>query len=203
MKILKNVSLLLLLLSSSVLFARPAPQVLMRAIGDQSFVIDFKQDSPQEVSVSLTDKEGTVLLQEKHTEAHFQKKYVLRELPEGTYVIKLKMNDRLIRQPITMENNYLHLDARQQETLFSPSLMLHGSTLDFSMLNLERKEVKVRLRNQKGITIYQDKLGSRAKLNTRFVLTEFPRGQYTLHTYADGDEFIHSFELADLYSVTE
>jgi hypothetical protein len=203
MKILKNVSLLLFLLSSSISFANPSPQILMRAIGDQSFVIDYKQNGPQEVNISLIDWKGNILLEEIHTEGHFQKKYVMRELPRGHYTIKLQMTDRLIRQPITLEKGHLHLNARNRETIFSPSVMVHDYTVDFSMLNTARKKVKVRLSDEEGSTIYLKGLGNKANLNTRFVLTDFPQGQYTIHTYVEEEEFVHSFELADLFSANQ
>lgn len=189
-KSLKNVLTMLICAATSLAIAGSNPEVSVIDAGQKSFALYINNVESNFVYVSLKDKHGQVLLNDrvKRTDA-FARKYNLVNLPAGEYSLLIEDGSKTVTQPIIVDAKALVIPENQMTTVFAPAVQLSNNKLDFTMLCLNETAVTIVIVDDQGRTDYTATTTEQGSVQRRFDISALGSGQYTLITKLKGASF--------------
>ncbi len=158
-----------------------------------TFVLKLQNPGEQKIRVSFLDLDGVTLHEELYSRSQVDRKYNLKNLPEGSYVLVVE-NDGLIQlQPITKTEDWLIIDADSAQTILPPQIDISARYLNVSMDFPSDTHVYVQMEDHFGQVLYEGDFNSREQLQTRFDLNQLGTGDYSFSVFVEGNVFDHQY----------
>lgn len=178
----KTIALALLLAASTLTaFAKDAvPTVTIEKSGYEKKISVIIEHLKVPANVQITSATGSVLEIEATEGERFAKIFNVSNLEEGKYRVVVITPSNEIVQPFSIKGDKLELKASEREVFFAPTLSWKNDALDVMMFNNRLVDVKVKLFDEYGNTVFEDSMQNVLKVERRYNLNELNRGKYTV-----------------------
>ena len=174
--------------------ANGGPDFKAEVADPNTFVLKLQNPGEQKVRVSFLDVEGVTLHEELYSRSLVDRKYNLKNLPQGSYVLVVE-NDGLIQlQPITKTQDRLIIDGDSIQTILPPQIDISTRYLDVKMDLPTDTYVYVQMEDHTGQVLYAGAFNAaEEQLQTRFDLNQLDTGDYSFSVFVEGDVFDHEY----------
>lgn len=145
---------------------------------DKSFALYYDDWNETDLTVKIKDLTGYVLMTDKIKDHKITgKKYNLRNLPQGEYVLEIYNDQKMMSQRLSLTKETLEFDDEKAEVYYSPKISVQNGKLDLNVLSLN-KDVSVKILDTEGNVLFTSDLGSQLSVTKRFDLSSFEKGAY-------------------------
>ncbi|MEM7575045.1 MAG: hypothetical protein AAF433_19220 [Bacteroidota bacterium] len=180
---MKSILSLTLLLWSTLLLVAASPINFSTTVLDEhSFVLRLEQVIDTEIQVQIKDQRGFVLHEEGLSQQQAKsRRYDLRNLPAGNYVMIVDFDNQIKVQPIVKSATAIEVDNDLAETVIKPSLNYNNGLLDANFFAGAASAVDVKIQDDEGQVVYQERQELDSPFHKRYNLTQLPWGEYTFY----------------------
>ena len=145
---------------------------------DKSLSVYYDDWNQTDLTIKLKDISGYVLMTDKVKDQKVTgKKYNLKNLPQGEYVLEISNEQKTMLQMLTLTEDAVEIIEDLAEVYYSPNINVNNGKLDLNLLSLN-KDVSVNIFNAEGEVIFSTDLGSKLSVTERFDLSSFDKGKY-------------------------
>ena len=147
-------------------------------IEGKTITVFFDDDKSELVTISIVDKVGFELLEEEvQTKNRKSRSYNLKQLPLGTYTIKIEGDQKIVYKEIKTERNGSVVVS--EKTAFKPNSTFDNNRWKINLLS-QGKNVDIKILDANYETIFEDKIKDKMVLAKAYNLEELNNGVYTL-----------------------
>ncbi len=154
----------------------------------KTVIVTLNNNASSEMTVELEDVYGEKFATDKvKATTHFAKRYNLSQLEAGKYRLVVTKNAVKTIQPFELTTKTIILNELERREKFLPTISQNGKKLDVNVLLGNYSNINVKLFNNEGLLIFEDKHYVVLTLNKRYDLANVTTGTYVLEVLA-GDE---------------
>ncbi|WP_297796562.1 hypothetical protein [uncultured Eudoraea sp.] len=174
---LKFTAMIALMFTAAVGLAKEPKLSLMTEGESNSLIVEL--DSQHEKTVlKIIDDNQNIIFSEKISEASYAKKFELNELEDGSYFIELDDSLRTLTYPIKVENSEVRILKRKEHT--KPVFKLKGAKLFINLLNLDGKDVKIKVLDSYNRTLFKEVIENKSVVTKVFNFEKAGKDRYTV-----------------------
>lgn len=196
-KSIKNLFTVMLLGLSTVSNANitpTVPYVIFEQVGEQKVRLNLTNLKNERPQLSIIDAEANVLYTEsiRRTVA-FTKAYDFSTLQDGTYTIKLELDDRTVSQHAIVKNQKLTLGT--VKTTPKPIFKIFDNAFDVFVSGIAGADVTIEILDSNNEVVHQKIDESVNGIYRQYVMKNLPTGDYTIKVVIDGNVHYKSISL--------
>lgn len=155
---------------------------------NKSIVVDLGSVSRETVSIVIANENGEVLMSETVKEKpNFVKRYNMSQMENGSYTLTVTKKTIRTVQPFEITKNGLTISELEKKEKFIPTVSFNNDKLDVNVLLGNYSNITVRILDNEGRKVKEDKNYVVLDLHKRYDLTQLPNGVYVIEVMA-GDE---------------
>lgn len=179
---LRNAMLLGLSLLPLMGFAgSPESPVFIKVGQNQKLVVEIRQVLENaELKLVNGNKETVYAEAVPMSKQTYAKALNLEAMQGGDYVLIVRNGNREVRQPFSLQENQLSLNANSRYELFLPQVKISGEALEVNLLNRQVATVRVAILNHAGELVYEDIIPNTIAVGRRYRLEKLDSGAYTV-----------------------
>jgi Secretion system C-terminal sorting domain len=158
------------------------------AANAKNIIVNLGDVQKEEITIALMDDDQNTLMSETIKDVkNFAKKYNVSRLEDGDYrMIVTKKTIRTV-QPFSILHGEVTMSVEDKKDKFLPTLSFQNDNLDVNVLLSNYSNIIVKLYDNEGREVMNDKQMAEFKLNKRYNLTNLQSGVYVAEVTA-GDE---------------
>jgi hypothetical protein len=154
----------------------------------KTVLVSLNNNANGDMNIKLEDAFGeTFATDNVKPTTHFAKRYNLSQLETGKYRIVLTKNAVKTIQPFELTNSNIILNESERKEKFLPTISQKGKKMDVNVLLGNYSNVIVKMYNNEGTKVFEDKNYVVLTLNKRYDLSNVTAGTYIVEVIA-GDE---------------
>lgn len=154
----------------------------------KSIVVSFNNTANGDMTIALEDVNGSNFAADKvKPSAYFAKKYNLAQLETGKYRIVVTKNSIKTVQPFELTSKAVVLNELERKDKFVPAISQKDKKLDVNVLLGNYSNVTVKIYNNEGRLVFENKNYVVLTVNKRYDLSKMDVGTYIVEILA-GDE---------------
>jgi hypothetical protein len=159
----------------------PESPVFIKVGQNQKLVVEIRQVLENAELRLVNGNKETVYAEVVPTgKPTYAKSLNLEALQSGDYVLIVRNGNREVRQPFSLLENQLSLDANSRYELFLPQVKISGEALEVNLLNRQVATTRVAILNQAGELVYEDIIPNTIAVRRRYRLEKLDSGTYTV-----------------------
>ena len=151
----------------------------------KSLTIETHTWKASSIVVKIRQADGTVILEETVKTGNLRK-YNLKNLPAGDYVLEMSDKFRITEQSFSIKQEAVQL-ATDVATTFKPVIANKNNSVDVNLMT-QGKEAFVSIFDTKGETLFEEKC-ERTSVHRRYDISRLPAGEYTVFVQLGGRSF--------------
>jgi Secretion system C-terminal sorting domain len=159
----------------------------------KNIIVNLGDVQKEEITINLLDENENMLLNEtvKNVKG-FTKKYNLSRLENGAY--KMIITKKTVRtvQPFTIEDGEVKMSETEKKEKFLPTITFKDEKLDVNVLLGNYSNIIVKLFDNEGKEIMNEKHLAEFKLNKRYNLSNLQAGIYVAEVTAGDETFSYT-----------
>ena len=170
------------------------PYVIFEQVGEQKVRLNLTNLKNERPQLSIIDAEANVLYTEsiRRTVA-FTKAYDFSTLQDGTYTIKLELEDRTVSQHAIVKNQKLTLGI--VKTTPKPIFKIFENAFDVFVSGIAGADVTIEILDSNNEVVHQKINESVNGIYRQYVMKNLPSGDYTIKVVIDGNVHYKSISL--------
>jgi hypothetical protein len=141
-------------------------------------------DEPFDISIEAAD--GTVVYNEQAAKTAVWKRYDLRQLETGNYLLIVKNGRTKTVQPFALNFNGILITETERMTKQLPQITQVGTGINVRVYTPKKALVKVQITDNQGISVFKEETETLA-LAKHYNLNKLPSGVYFVEVEADGE----------------
>jgi Secretion system C-terminal sorting domain len=150
-------------------------------------------DVSEEISIRLMDDNQKVLMSESVKDVKgFIKKYNISRLDDGNYTMVITKKTIRTTQPFSIEKGMVKMSETDKKEKFLPTLSFQNDKLDVNVLLVNYSNITIKLYDNEGREVMNDKHYAEFKLNKRYDLSKLPAGAYIAEVKAGDETFSYT-----------
>ena len=150
-------------------------------------IVDKDNWKTPQVGVSIRKEDGTILIQENIS---VSKKYNLKNLPDGNYVLDLEDGQQIRTQSLQVDGDILY--SKDISTIYKPHLVINQDYINMNLMTQGQK-ADISIQNAESNTVFSEKISNEVSATRRYNIKDLPAGNYIFKVSLNGQEFIKSF----------
>ena len=163
-------------------------------VGEKTFAIDLSKDFGSIVQVTIRDLNGKIVYKEtKSPEYLMRRKYNLKKLPQGEYLVYIQNEKKTLVQSVDITSRDILINHDEEKVFFSPYITLKNQSLDLNYLSLTPTKMSVRIVDGSGELAFEENDEVQGNVQKRFNLSALPAGDYTITTSINDGLVNHNF----------
>jgi Secretion system C-terminal sorting domain len=154
----------------------------------KNIIVNLGDVQKEEITIAIMDEDQNTLISERVKDVkNFTKKYNVSRLDDGNY--KMIITKKTIRtvQPFTLLHGDVTMSTEDKKEKFLPTISFSNDKLDVNILLSNYSNIIVKLYDNEGREVMNDKQMAEFKLNKRYNLSNLLSGVYVAEVTA-GDE---------------
>jgi hypothetical protein len=158
------------------------------ASNSKNIFVNLGDVQKEEITITLMDDDQNTLVSESVKDVkNFAKKYNVSRLDDGNY--KMIITKKTIRtvQPFIILHGEVTMSVEDKKEKFLPTISFSNDKLDVNVLLSNYSNIIVKLYDNEGREVMNDKQMAEFKLNKRYNLSNLQAGVYVVEVTA-GDE---------------
>lgn len=166
----------LLLLTNSMLAKEPEFNIVAK--GESKSVILTLDTQLVSTGVKIIDKNQNVIYKEKIDESHYSKKFDFNKLEKGEYAMEIENSLKTIVYTIEVGDSTLVIQKKEEKT--KPIIRRVGDKVFLNLLNLEEKEVNIKIMDSQNRVVYSETLEGKNIVEKAFNFEKAENDRYVL-----------------------
>lgn len=193
MKTLKKITLLLLMLTSTLSFAKEN-KVLKIKTSAKLAVLEF-QNVREGQELLVKDENGLIMYSETIQESgDLSKVFDLKKLKDGFYSIELDKDFEIVIQPFEIKNNTIQFDNNFERKIFKPLVNVDYNTLKVSKLSLDNSPVQIEIYFGDEL-IHSESIQNEKIINRIYKLSKKTKGEYHTVVKSNDRRYVEYFKI--------
>lgn len=132
-----------------------------------------------ETTILFRTANGITLIEDQVLpQQNFDRVFDLKDLPDGFYTIEIRDWQKEITQPIEVVEEEIFILYRKRKEIFSPFIQQRSHLVDVSLLNPAIDDVKIKVIDDWGNTVFESEMKQVMKVEKRLNLKDLDRGNY-------------------------
>lgn len=174
---LKFTAMIALMFTTVVGMAREPKLSLIKNGESKSLVVELDTQHDK-TFLKIIDEDQNIIFSEKVSETSYTKKFDLNELESGSYYFEVDDALRTLVYPISVENKEVKILKRIENT--KPVFRLKGDRLFLNLLNLEGKDVQIKVFDSNSRTLYKEVIKNETVITKAFNFESAYEDHYTV-----------------------
>ncbi|WP_297692135.1 hypothetical protein [uncultured Eudoraea sp.] len=174
---LKFTAMIALMFTTVVGMAREPKLSLIKNGESKSLVVELDTQHDK-TFLKIIDEDQNIIFSEKVSETSYSKKFDLNELESGSYYFEVEDALRTLVYPISVENKEVKILKRIENT--KPVFRIKGDRLFLNLLNLEGKDVQIKVFDSNNRTLYKEVIENETVITKAFNFESAYEDQYTV-----------------------
>ena len=174
---LKFTAMIALMFTTVVGMARE-PKLSLITNGESKSLVVELDTQHDKTFLKIIDEDQNIIFSEKVSETSYSKKFDLNELESGSYYFEVDDALRTLVYPISVENKEVKILKRIENT--KPVFRLKGDRLFLNLLNLEGKDVQIKVFDSNSRTLYKEVIENETVITKAFNFESAYEDQYTV-----------------------
>lgn len=174
---LKFTAMIALMFTTVVGMARE-PKLSLISNGESKSLVVELDTQHDKTFLKIIDEDQNIIFSEKVSETSYSKKFDLNELESGSYYFEVDDALRTLVYPISVENKKVKILKRIENT--KPVFRLKGDRLFLNLLNLEGKDVQIKVFDSNNRTLYKEVIENETVITKAFNFESAYEDQYTV-----------------------
>lgn len=188
---------LALIASIGTLCAATFPKFI--AEDSRSFNLDLSDWKTQEVEVRIADETGVIVMTEMISVDKIGiRKYNLKNLATGKYIVTVSDQYRKVMQPIMLDTKNVLIDTANARITYKPIITVSNSKVDVNYLVLG-KDVSIEFLNNDYDVLDVKSYQNVKILNKRFDLSGLADGTYYININTDNGSYSQAINVDNNY----
>lgn len=188
-KAIKNLMVVMLLSFTTIANANitpTVPYVTFEQVGTQKVRLNLTNSENERPQLSIIDAENNTLHSESiRKTVAFTKAYDFSTLEDGTYTIKLELEDRIVFQNAIVKDKKLSLG--KSETAPKPIFKVFQNTFDLYVSGIVDADVSIKILDEMDEVVHQKFDESVNGVHRQYIMKNLPSGDYTVKVNIDGN----------------
>jgi hypothetical protein len=155
----------------------------------KSIIVETHTWKAAAIQVQIRNAEGQVVLEETVKTGNLRK-YNLRNLPDGNYVLELSDKFKSTEQEFTISRNEVKL-ADQKKIAFKPVITCNEENVDINLMT-QGIPAYIVIADQNGETLFEEKC-VRSSVNRRYDISRLPTGNYSIFVQVGDKTYSQKF----------
>lgn len=170
------------------------PYVIFEQVGEQKVRLNLTNLKNERPQLSIIDAEANAIYTESIRRAvAFTKAYDFSTLQDGTYTIKLELEDRTVSQHAIVKNQKLTLGI--VKTTPKPIFKIFDNAFDVFVSGIAGADVTIEILDSNNEVVHQRIDESVNGIYRQYVMKNLPTGDYTIKVVIDGNVHYKSISL--------
>ena len=198
MKTLIKQSLIVALMTATLTSYAASVEPLVKVVGDESkvFTLIWSEVNLRQAHVFIKDKNGVVLYEEDlNAEANFQRRFDLRALPKGDYILEVENQTMLKIMPFQVKRSDIQFSKGEEKLIFKPYLRARGMEVDVMLMADSGKSTKVQIHDAAGTLLHTERVPAGESIEKIFDFSNHQSGNFTFRFFRGGRTFSQNIEL--------
>ena len=166
-----------LMFTTVVGMAREPKLSLIKNGESKSLVVELDTQHDK-TFLKIIDEDQNIIFSEKVSETSYTKRFDLNELESGSYYFEVDDALRTLVYPISVENKEVKILKRIENT--KPVFRLKGDRLFLNLLNLEGKDVQIKVFDSNSRTLYKEVIKDETVITKAFNFESAYEDHYTV-----------------------
>ena len=154
------------------------PKLSLITNGESNSLVVELDAQHDKTFLKIIDEDQNIIFSEKVSETSYSKKFDLNELESGSYYFEVDDALRTLVYPISVENKEVKILKRIENT--KPVFRLKGDRLFLNLLNLEGKDVQIKVFDSNNRTLYKEVIENETVITKAFNFESAYKDQYTV-----------------------
>lgn len=155
------------------------------------FTVINQSEAYFEISILTENDEIVYYKQSDKPLANYQKIFDFKDLENGDYLFKLKVNNVSTGKKFRIRTNKIYMGESKE--IIEPHFDFDGKDLKLSFLNTDKENFKIKIYNDYEL-IYHTKIGNEFALNAGYNLSKLDAGNYKVVLTSNEKEFVYRIE---------
>ena len=162
------------------------PYVIFEQVGEQKVRLNLTNLKNERPQLSIIDTEANVLYSESiRKTVAYTKAYDFSTLQDGTYTIKLELEDRVVSQNAIVKNQKLILGTIK--TTPKPIFKIIENAFDVYVSGIASADVMIKILDSENEVVHQKIDENVNGVYRQYVTKNLPSGEYTIKVTIDGN----------------
>jgi hypothetical protein len=178
---------------AAIVTAVEKPKMDVIPLNANQAIVSITNENPALFEMSIETNNGDLVYYKQTTKisTEYKKTFDFANLQNGSYVLKLKVNDTRVYREFEVNNNEIVVGDSKMK--FDPYFSFKNSELKFSYLNFDQENFNVSIYNGNGL-LFNKKLGKDFAIQEGFNLSKLEKGNYTVVLSSLSNEYIYTLE---------
>ena len=160
---------------------------------NKSIILNLGRIEKEVVSIVIRDKTGSILVNETVKKTpNFIKKYNMSRLENGEYTMTITKTTLRTTQPFKITYDGIEMTEIEKIEKFIPYVQLKNDKLDVNVLLKDYGNISVKIFDNQGLMVNQDKYPSAINLHKRYNISQLRAGAYIVEVTAGDETFYHT-----------
>jgi len=133
-----------------------------------------------DIQVSIKDNKGFKLYSKNFQSLYVSKKFDLRTLETGDYIIEVKGQTKIIVMPFTVEANHVKIKSNFETIFHRPNVRLENDNVLISILANENESLEIKLYDDYANLLYFEEIVGKVNLKRTLNISKLINGEYSL-----------------------
>lgn len=193
--LLKSSLLVIAILMTTITLAKNNdPSIKIRLV--ESKLIQLTMDvTIKMVEVTVKSSNGEIIYSEKSENLNLSKKYDLKNLPIGSYVMEIESQTKVKLIPFNVLTKSIELNEKKENVYYKPIVRKEGSAVFISKLALNNEALEILLYDLNSNKLFSERLEGNAILERKLNLLNLESGDYSLILRSGGKTFYETIKL--------
>lgn len=178
---------------AAIVTAVEKPKMDVIPLNANQAIVSITNENPALFEMSIETNNGDLVYYKQTTKisTEYKKTFDFANLQNGSYVLKLKVNDTRVYREFEVNNNEIVVGDSKMK--FDPYFSFKNSELKFSYLNFDQENFNVSIYNGNGL-LFNKKLGKDFAIQEGFNLSKLEKGNYTVVLSSLSNEYVYTLE---------
>lgn len=193
MKTIKFLSTVLAVAIVAIATAVEKPKMNVVPLTADRAVVTIQNEAAAIFQLSIHAENGDLVYYKQSTSplSNYQKVFDFKDLDNGSYTMKLKVNDTRVSKEFEVASSGISFG--ESKFRFDPYFSFNEDVLKLSFLNFDSEKYTLSIYNEAGL-IYHSKLGNDFALTSGYDLSGLESGKYEVIMSSIGNEFSYDIE---------
>ena len=181
----------IILLLTMITFGMHASGNPISVIEDEKIlIVPIAEGNLKNVHIQIKDESGSVIFKENVSKPNGRRKYDLRNLPDGQYMIEISNSQKIITRNFNVNGSKVVL-SEDVQTVFKPVINWSDRNLEINLLS-SGKDVVISILDDDANEIFKQNHNTMS-IHRRYDISSLPKGEYTVKVTTAGRTFEHFY----------
>ena len=178
---------------AAIVTAVEKPKMEVIPLNANQAIVSITNENPALFEMSIETNNGDLVYYKQTTKisTEYKKTFDFANLQNGSYILKLKVNDTRVYREFEVNNNEIVVGDSKMK--FDPYFSFKNNELKFSYLNFDQENFNVSIYNENEL-FFNKKLGKDFAIQEGFNLSKLEKGNYTVVLSSLRNEYVYTLE---------